>query len=497
MGNLVRRALTAAALGLALATPAWAKAPNIVFILTDDLDTASAAYMTEVKSLITDQGTTFRRHYVSLSMCCPSRVAGLRGQFAHNSGVYTNNWPDGGFELAYDRGLESSTFATWLQSAGYRTGLFGKYLNGYPDSAPSSTYIPPGWTEWMSAIGGDPHSGFNYTMNVNGTSVNYGATEGEYLTDVISSAGADFIRRAVDQFPDQPFFLYLSPYTPHTPAEPAPRHANAFKGLKAPRTSSWNESDVSDKPQWVRNQPLLNSSQIKSIDKLYRKRRQTLLSIDEMVKNIVDTLAAKGQLDSTYIFFTSDNGYHQGQHRMDSGKNTAFEEDISIPLMVRGPGVPSRRTVDHLTANVDYASTFAEIAGTSAPSFVDGRSLMPFLRGHSPWDWREALLLEHKAGAGSKQAHAKGLREPADPHDLITVQGGADAFIGLRTSDGTTYLEYDTGERELYNNFSDSAQLRNSYSSTPVQTRIRLSNWLDSLKAAAGAALRQAEEDAP
>lgn len=501
MSRFFSRGLVAACLGAALAMPAAAKAPNIVFILTDDLDSAAAAQMSQVKSLITDQGTLFRHHYVSLSLCCPSRVTTLRGQFAHNTGVFKNDAPDGGFETAYALGLEASTAATWLQSVGYRTALFGKYLNGYPDTAPSGTYVPPGWTEWMSPNGGTPYKGFDYTMNHNGSTESYGAADNDYLTDVISAAASEFIVRSVDEHGDQPFFLYLAPYAPHSPATPAPRHAKAFKGMQAPRTSSWNESDVSDKPSWVRSLPQLNSTQIKDIDKLYRARRQSLLAVDEMVQSIVNTLQAKGQLGSTYIFFTSDNGFHQGQHRLESGKNTAFEEDLIVPLSVRGPGVP-HRTVDYFTANVDYAPTFAEIGGAAAPGFVDGRSLMPLLRGQNPSSWRQALLLEHKAGTSpaSQARNVDSSREPADAFDhqmLKTAGPNIDGFLGLRVTDGTTYIEYDTGEHELYNNGSDSAQLRNWYNQTNVWTKQRLADWLAALKDKSGEALRQAELSAP
>jgi arylsulfatase A-like enzyme len=134
-----------------IASAACAKAPNIVFfILTDDLDSAAAAKMVQVKTLITAPGTNFRHHYVNVSLCCPSRVSTLRGQFAHNSTIVSNDAPDGGFEGMYAKGLEASTVATWLQEAGYRTALIGKYLNGYPDTAPTPNYIPPGWTEWYA-----------------------------------------------------------------------------------------------------------------------------------------------------------------------------------------------------------------------------------------------------------------------------------------------------------------------------------------------------------
>ena len=167
----------------------------------------------------------------------------------------------------------------------------------------------------MSPNGGTPYKGFNYTMNHNGVTEGHGGAAADYITDVISATTIDFINRMVDEHADQPFFAYVAPYAPHSPATPAPRHAKAFKGIQAPRTSSWNESDVSDKPNWVRSLPLLNSTQIKDIDKLYRARRQSLLAVDEMVQSIVNTLQAKGQLGTTYIFFTSDNGFHQGQHR--------------------------------------------------------------------------------------------------------------------------------------------------------------------------------------
>ena len=501
MGNIIARGLQAAVLGLALLGSAGAKAPNIVFILADDLDAAAAAQMSTVKKLITDEGTNFRHHYVSLSLCCPSRTTTLRGQFSHNTGIFKNDLPDGGFGAFYAKGEETSTVATWLADAGYRTALFGKYLNGYPEGGPSNSYIPPGWAEWMSPVAGTPYKGFNYTMNHNGSMEAYGKADADYLTDVISNAAAQFIRSSVEQHPDKPFFIYLAPYAPHAPAIPAPRHENMFKNLKVPHGSSFNESDVSDKPNWVRTLPLLTSAQIADMDKLYRKRRQSLLAVDEMVENIVNTLQAKGELENTYIFFTSDNGYHQGQHRLESGKMTAFEEDLLIPMSVRGPGVPAKRTVDQITANVDYAGTFAEIGGAQAPDFVDGRSLVPFLNGQTPSSWRAALLLENKDGASPTLRNADSPLEPSDPFEMrIKPAGdgqGIDGFMGLRINDGTTYLEYTTGEHELYNNGFDAAQLRNSYTIASPLSKQRLASWLAALKDTAGAELRAAELHAP
>ena len=483
--------------------PPQQQAPNIVFILTDDQALSDMAYMPNVKSLLSDQGMTFANHYVTLSLCCPSRVTGLRGQFAHNTKIFDNSAPDGGFAAVYSLGLEQSTVATWLTSAGYRTAMMGKYLNGYPDTAPTKAYIPPGWTEWVSPNDGNPYKEYNYTLNVNGQDEVHGETAADYLTDVLSAKAVDFVNRSIDQHPTQPFFLYLASYAPHAPATPAPRHANLFPGMKAPRTASFNEADVSDKPAWVQAQPLLTDTQIADIDDLYRKRLQSLQAVDEMVKVLVDTLQAKGQLSNTYIFFASDNGYHQGQHRLDSGKMTAFEEDLRVPLVVRGPGVAAGSTATDMTANVDYASTFAEIAGAAAPSFVDGRSLLPLLQGQSPADWRQALLLEHKTVKSPDQQllARNGTLEPADPFDKVIGAGESrpdiSPFSGLRTVDGMTYVEYEDGDFELYDNKADPAQLTNTYAGAPTDVKTKLASWLSNLKGASGTRLRQAEQAAP
>lgn len=474
------------------------KPPNIVFILADDLDVTSAAQMVQVKALVTQAGAQFRQHRVSLSLCCPSRVTGLRGQFAHNTGIFKNGAPDGGFQATYSTGLENSTAATWLRGAGYRTAMFGKYLNGYPDTAPSATYIPPGWDEWISPNGGTPYKGFNYTMNENGSTVAYGDTAPAYITDVISARTTAFIRRAVADHPSQPFFAYVAPYAPHSPATPAPRHANTYPGAQAPRTASFDEADVSDKPSWVAALPRLTATQIDDIDALHRKRLQSLLAVDEMVKAIVDTLRDTGQLDNTYLFFASDNGYHEGQHRFESGKNTGYEEDLMVPLSVRGPGVPAGLVIDRFTANVDYAPTFADIAGIGTPSWVDGRSLLGLMQGQSPASWRQVLLLEHKSDIDDGLLRRDGTWEPADPFDLNSGTGDAiTGFSGLRTADGYTYIEYENGERELYDNGTDAAQLRNAYATAPPALQARLTAWLASLKTAAGSGLRQAELAAP
>ncbi len=480
--------------------------PNIVFILTDDLNEDVFAKDAGLQALLTSQGATFNKQFVELSLCCPSRTSTLRGQFAHNTGIYTNDAATGGgFETVYNKGLEKSTIATWLQSAGYRTALFGKYLNGYPNGAPSSTYIPPGWTRWFSPNGGSPYSEYNYDVNDNGATVHYGSAPSDYGVDVISRKLTTFIKNTTTNYPNKPFFTYVTPYIPHGPATPPPRYDGIYAGAKAPRTPSFNEDDVSDKPAWIRNKAKLTQAQIDDIDALYEKRRESLRSVTDLVQDTIDTLRAQGVLDNTYIVFTSDNGFHQGQHRLNSGKNTAYEEDLNVPLVIRGPGVPAGAVVNAFTLNVDFAPTFAELAGVTPPSFVDGRSLVPFLKGITPSPWRLAFLNEHAGPSTLNTNTQNNLLEPQDPGDAQALAtGGAPVYVGLRAKPNTlgthgplNYIAYDTGEHELYDLSVDPYQLDNSYSSASLTLRQRLDAWVANLKNASGQALRNAEENPP
>ncbi|HKF44346.1 MAG TPA: sulfatase, partial [Thermoanaerobaculia bacterium] len=315
----------AARASAAAARSATASAPNIILVLTDDQDVqlASGDYMPRVRKRLAERGVSFTSYFVPLSLCCPSRTTLLRGQYPHNTGVLTNSLPNGGFEKAYASGVESATIATLLHDAGYRTALLGKYLNGYPETA-SPNYIPPGWDEWYSPSSGNPYTEYNYTLNENGKLVPYGETAADYLTDVMRSRAVDFIQRSAAS-PTQPLFVYFATYAPHEPFTPAPRHAGMFSDAIAPRPPSFNETDVSGKPEYIRRRPPLSDAQISSIDRDYRNRVRSLQAVDEAVSDILDALAAAGRLSNTYVFFTSDNGFHMGEHRLMPGKYTPYE----------------------------------------------------------------------------------------------------------------------------------------------------------------------------
>jgi len=441
--------------------------PDFIFILTDDLDVKSVEFMPRLKALLTKQGTTFSDFFVTDSICCPSRASFLRGEYPHNHQVLTNFEPEGGFERFHELGHEQSTIATWLKAAGYRTVLLGKYLNGYPGK--QSLHAPPGWDEWYALK--DPRKYFGYRINENGRLVSYGHDANEYQTDVLAAKTVDFIARAAKQ----PFFIYLAPSAPHLPATPAPRHAAEFSNAIAPRTASFNEKDLSGKPAWLRQHPPLSTEEIAEIDQVYRNRLQSMLAVDDMVEKIVTALQTHGLLDRTYIFFTSDNGYHLGEHRLKEGKNTAYDEDIRVPLIVRGPGVPADRIVQHLALNIDLAPTLAEIAGVTAPGFVDGRSLKPLLAAAPPPTraWREDFAVEHWTHPNAKNPVS---RPPS--------------YAALRTKDHL-YVEYATGERELYDLSADPHEMRNLAGSAAAGLVARLSKRLSTLEHCAGESCRQ------
>ena len=483
--------------------------PNIILILTDDLADDDLSYMPNLRSLLVEQGTTFENAFVTDSLCCPSRATILRGQYAHNHGILENGPPNGGYEKFRSLGRQNSTLATWLQDAGYRTVLIGKYMNDY-----EGTQVPPGWDDWH-AVSGNYTS---YDLNENGKIVSYDPGS-YYMTDVLADTAVDFIHDPdghVPSFllPSRPFFMWLGTTAPHQPADPAPRHANAFSDVSMPRPPSFDEGDVSDKPAWIRDNPPLDPEQIAYAEDLYRKRMQSMLAVDDMIGRLVGELRKSGELDNTYFFFTSDNGFHFGTHRLSVGKWTAYEEDISVPLIVRGPGVPKGRTLEHLVLNNDFAPTFADLGGAEIPDFVDGRTLRPLLSDDPPPtdDWRQAFLEEAMAESAvapasvTEEAGPRLLTGDVQPSEEVgrasplqkssVKEAGRPALKAVRTRDHL-YVEYENGESELYDLEKDPYELDNVYEDADLDQLWRYEGWLGSLRDCAGEDCRAAEDAGP
>ncbi len=480
--------------------------PNVILIMTDDAAAGDLKYMPNLREEMVEGGTTFENAFVTNSLCCPSRATALRGQYVHNHQVLSNEPPRGGFEKFRFLGHEDSTMATWLQEEGYRTSFFGKYMNGYAE-----THVPPGWDEWYGISGNFLSS----TLNENGHMVDYDPDQ-YHTDDVLSDKASDYVERTAGADPpffatDRPFLMWLGTKAPHQPATPAPRHEDTLENLELPKPPSFNEKDVRDKPRWVQDNPPLSPDQVAYMDELHRKRLQSMMAVDDMVGDLFDSLRESGELENTYVIFTSDNGFHLGQHRLGAGKWTAYEEDIRVPLVVRGPGVPEGEKLPHLVLNNDLAPTFADLAGADPPEFVDGRSLAPLL-DETPTpeeEWRQRFLVEAVAERDSvprppfvneSQVRPLLTGDPLPRDWRLTSAGRADSseewgrpwLKALRTEDHL-FVEYKTGEHELYDLNKDPYQLENYHDRAPEDLLRRLNSQLDSLRQCEAQDCRTAE----
>ena len=366
--------------------------PNVLVLETDDQTLAEMAVLPNVRRLIGDQGVTFDNNFDSFSLCCPSRATFLTGQYSHNNNVRGNAPPQGGYQ-ALDK---SNTLAVWLQRGGYYTVHLGKFLNGYGRQNP--TEIPPGWSEWHGSVDPTTYRYYNYTLNEGGTLHTFCATPQPscYQTDVYRDKANEIIKRRATQ---GPFFLWVAflgdhsgtPREPDDPPQlgtpvPAPRHHDALKGTPLPKPPSFNEADVSDKPQVIRRRPLLNARRIAAIQENWQQRRETLMSVDEAISSIVETLRQTGELDNTLILFTSDNGFFHGEHRVANGKVLWYEPSIHLPLLMRwtaNKSLPRGVHRSQLAMNVDDAETILDAANVKSRSYRGRRVASPLLA--RPW----------------------------------------------------------------------------------------------------------------
>lgn len=433
------------------AAPAPPSKPNIIFIHTDDLSANLLPYLSAVTGPggLTSTGATFRNYFVADSLCCPSRSTILTGEMPHNTGIRTNtaNNNDGGWAVFKRRGHEARTFAVPLHKRGYRTGYLGKYMNGYT-FAPGYT-PPPGWDEWHVA-GNGGYGGFSYKITryirnqvrtIDNMQRDPANPDRTYLTDVLAKRAQAFIKRSGNK----PFFLQVSPFAPHSGGgqngepkfPPAVRDRPQSQGgellhgdcgpakcneIRHPRSAAWDE-DTTDKPWWVRKAEL-TSSEITVIDRNFRDRVRMVQSVNDLIKDVLGGLSA-AQRRNTYVVFSPDNGFHLGEHRLLSGKGTAYDTDVRVPLIIAGPGV-RHRSVTQLAQNVDLHPTFLKMAGIQPKTDRDGHHLMSLLAGSNPATWRKAALVEHKQEGANR----------ADP-DLERAAGNSHAptYYALRTLD--------------------------------------------------------------
>jgi arylsulfatase A-like enzyme len=395
--------------------------PDVVLIVTDDQRWDTLWAMPRIRSLLLRRGVSFPNAFVVNPICCPSRASILTGDYSHTTLVYRQAPPFGRYEWF----RSDATVATWLHDAGYTTGLFGKYLDGYQHDALTAV-VPPGWDRWAAFV----HSGYyGYQLTIDGVVHRFGATPGDYSTDVLTELAVRFIHDARG-----PLFLELTPAAPHAPAIAAPGDVAAFTDLAPARPPSFDEADVSDKPSWVRALPRIDGG-ADAIDEFRREQYAALLDVDRSVARIVDALDRAGRLPNALIVFTSDNGIQYGEHRW-TKKEAPYEASIRVPMVMRWDAAgwaPGARP-DALALNIDIAPTIAEATGLTTPA-MDGRSLLPILAG-AP-DGRRDFLIEHL--------------ENSNP---------IPTYCAVRTR-SAKLVRYATGEEELYDLMSDPDELRN------------------------------------
>ena len=429
------------------ATPDAADRPNILLVNTDDMRADDARAMPKMLRWMRDGGTTYTNAYVPTPTCCPSRATLMSGRYVHNNGQRNQQrgsfWPTG-------------TIQTWLNGAGYKTGVAGKFLNWWPVDTQA-----PGWDRWDVFRKGYRQE----TVNSNGLVTR----SQEYTTDIVfDAAQADLDTWSAAR---QPWYLYLNPYAPHLPATPAPRYAETPVSAR-PRTAGHDEADRSDKPAWVRR----SLTSYERATPLYQNRIRTLRSLDDRFDELMRRLQSDGALARTLVIFTSDNGFLLGEHGR-SGKFLPYEESVNVPLLIRWPGrVPAGRTDGRLVGNVDLAPTILQAAGIAAEGkHLDGRSVWSA-------EPRRAALLEYF-------------------HDPTIDE--VPAWAALKTKD-FVYVEYFTTSnntsnvtfREYYRMSTDPHQLRNLLGDEDLTNDPKtaaLHTRLHALMSCAGAACRRAD----
>ena len=324
---------------------------------------------------------------------------------------------------------------------------------------PERVPVPAGWDDWNGSIDPSTYRYYDFVLNENGHARRF--PPGVYQTDAYTDLAVSKIREAATR--PGPFFLDVAFLAPHAVERetsgldrvdeaavgyarrrhgirypvPAPRYRNRFRHARLPRTTAFDQRDVSRMPANIQERPRFTRSEIADIRTDYRLRLASLLSVDDAVGRIVDAFRETGALDNTVIIFTSDNGYFHGEHRIPFGKYLPYEPSIRVPLIVRGPSIASGVTTSALASNVDLAPTILQLAGATPLRTPDGRSLLPVLQRPTAVSVHREVLLE------------------SGKNDV-----GAPVYHGIRTS-RWKYVVYEDGDRELYDLARDPSEVDN------------------------------------
>jgi N-acetylglucosamine-6-sulfatase len=443
---------------------------NVLWVVDDDHPQYMMESMPVTTQNIRNLGIDFTLGSADVPLCGPARVSLLTGLSVTTHKCDTNRtWSK--FRES-PLGLQERTVARYVKDVGYATGHFGKYINGYG----SDTTVPPHWDRWRATKGDASDSGDNVTTP------NQGNVDGTWI-DIIGMPAsvwaaercAEFVRERVNS----PWFAHYCPSIPHAPYFPTPDSEHLYDGAMR-SVPSVNEADMSDKPTWMRNLPLADTA---AIQQEYEGKLEELADLDSKgMRPILAALEATGQLANTVIFFTSDNGYLHGEHRLRK-KDQPYWESSEVPFFVKGPGVRSGtpRTISNVLVNhTDLMPTTCEIAGVPLASLeVDGRSMLPYLGAASFSSWRKRMLITGSDDVGW-QLNPGGSNDPSGRWWLL--REGQKVFI-LR----------ENGTKELYSMGSDPYQERSMTRTADPALIQRLLTSVKEMRAASGERRRQLE----
>lgn len=465
------------------------KKPNIIFILTDDQDLHmdSLSYMPHLRNRMSSQGTTFSNHYCTVALCCPSRVSLWTGKAAHNTNVTDVNPPYGGYPKFISQGFNDAYLPVWLQEGGYDTYYVGKLFNAHTVENFASPHAQ-GWTGSEFLLDPFTYEYLNATFSRDGMEpVSY---EGQYSTDLVKEKAFGFLDDAVNQRgkEERPFFLTIAPIAPHSnvhmntridgnfsegsntqsPPVAAARHAHLFENVTVPRTPHFNPENPHG-VSWISRLPRQNESNIAFNDHFYQQRLRALQAVDEMIDELFVRLEDAEILEETYVFYSTDNGYHIGQHRLQPGKQCAFEEDVNIPFIARGPGIPKDQTRDLVSSHTDLAPTFLELAGIPLRDDFDGQVISLHEEGSESAEerWRtEHVNIESWGIIMSEGDHGQVLY-PNHTYKALRIIAPGYSLL---------YTVWCSGEHELYDLVKDPYQMENLFSAKDfAASRIALS----------------------
>ncbi|HJR59216.1 MAG TPA: sulfatase [Vicinamibacterales bacterium] len=363
---------------------------NVIFILSDDHrydfmgfhPNAPEWLKTPALDRMAASGAHLQNAFVTTSLCSPSRASILTGRYAHRHGIVDNTSP-----------IPKGTvfFPQYLQQAGYRTGYIGKWHMG---EDAESDQPRAGFDHWISFRGQGVYS--NPELNINGQRRQVKG----YTTDILTDSAISWLEAQRNQ--SAPFFLYLSHKAVHAEFEPPPRHQGQFakEPIPYPESMADTVNNYREKPRWVEEQrnswhgvDYMFHGQF-DFDTFYRRYAETLLALDESVGRVLEFLDRSGLAQNTVVIYMADNGFLLGEHGLIDKRN-AYEESMRVPMLVYAPGMvkPGSR-VATVVRNIDVAPTILELAGARSEHEVDGRSVLPALRGE-PAAAENELLYEY------------------------------------------------------------------------------------------------------